>query len=129
VGAPEVDARCRFRKCLRLLNPGTPRHPRFRVGLLHSWPHLIPRLAVLADSLRIPLHQPESLGSEVSSSTVATSTARLRRPRASDHQLRFVIQGTPTPLLAQHLCRSGCISTRRFCRFSNRRCCPSNHRG
>ena len=79
---PEVDTRCRFRKCLRLLNPGTPRHPRLRVGLLHSWPHLIPRHAVLADSFRNPFDQPESLGSEVSSSTVATSTTRLCRPRA-----------------------------------------------
>ena len=109
VGAPEVDARFRFRKCPRLLNPGTPRHPRSRVGLLHSWPHLIPRRAVLADSLRNPFYQPESLGGEVSSSTVATSTARLRRPRASDHQLRFVMQGTPTPLRAHTIRRIGSI--------------------
>jgi hypothetical protein len=80
VGAPEVDARYRFRKCLRLLNPGTPRHPRFRVGLLHSWPHLIPRLEVLADSLRNPFFQPESLGGEVSTSTVASYTARRAAP-------------------------------------------------
>ena len=81
VGIPGVDIRFTAGECTRLLHPGSPRHHWLRVGLLHSWPDLIPRQLYLCAPPNTVLHNHDLM------------KARHQRPQMRPAMLGFAAPG------------------------------------
>lgn len=108
-----MDARLPEPNPTHFLHPGTLRHPWPRVGLLRSRPDLIPRLC---DSRFLPdtVHDnPSHSGARHQRPCVGSSGLGCAARKRSDHQSRFVVQGTSPPLLSHTLGEVCPISTLR----------------